>query len=226
MSVTDIDLQAHSQGRIAGLLALSARFRAVMTAIVAGFTEVKTAIRSVDTVLDLDNQSGVVLDLIGALVGQPRRLNSGNPRIFFADDTSYKFAIRARIVKNITKADGVTPWIERIYQVLLTIITDANTYPPEGPVSYNFPLWAIDRRMTITICIGRAVTEHEAALLTQADLLPIPDGVRLLFTQWNDEAPVMGFIGQTGANVSGYGDRKYPSRGGRLAERIHPHGNP
>lgn len=83
MSVADIDLQAHAQGRVAGLLARSTRFRAVVAAFVAGFESVLGAFRSIDQMLDIDTQSGVVLDIIGRLVGQPRRLLSAEPRSFF-----------------------------------------------------------------------------------------------------------------------------------------------
>lgn len=257
MSIPDVDLQAQSQKRITGAMARSARFRAVVSAIVAGFTKVKEALQSIDRMLDIDTQGGVVLDIIGALVGQPRRLIGAAPRSFFGfkiespgsfqrslpygdrahtdrggvlwnrgasltagafmDDATYRFAIRARIIKNNLRPDG-EPWIEKLYRSLLLILPDANL--PGPPVVHVFPLFATRGRMQITVCIGRPLSSREVALLTQADLLPIPDGVLLQFTQWDDTKPVMGFKGQQRANVAGYGDRAHPTRGGRLAERV------
>jgi Protein of unknown function (DUF2612) len=251
MSVEDFDLQAHTQERISGHLALSVRFRAVVTAIVAGFVEVKNALRSIDSMMDIDGQGGVGLDIIGKIIGQPRRLLGAAPRSFYGfridgpgafqraltygdrahtergglmwgrgqvltgsalmTDPDYRFAIRARIVKNNTKPDGVTPWIERIYQVLLLIL-------PDG-ANHAFPLFALNERMVITICIGRPVSAREVALLTQADLIPVPNTMQLRFTQWDDSLSVFGFAGQS-ANVAGFGDRAHASWGGRFAERI------
>lgn len=249
MSTPDVDLHALSQGRISGLLSRSDRFKNYIRAIVETFVDVKEAIRSVDLVLDIDNQFGVNLDKIGAIVGQPRRLLGAAPRSFFGfritepgdfgrprgygdrgqptwggamwsrgrpltgsalmQDSDYKFAIKARILKNNIRVDGVTAWINRVYAILWLIFPD----------HAEFPLFIVAGGMQMTICIGRRPNGREFALMLQANIIPVPQGVFLRATCWDDSQAVFGFRGQTVANVATYGDRAYPSRGGRFAER-------
>lgn len=250
MSVAAVDMNALAQSRVAGALTKSRKFRAYVGVLADVFTEVRDALLTIEGVLDIDNQQGVVLDLIGAIVGQPRRLLGAAPRSFFGfkitspgdfarprgfgdranstwggamwsrgaslagsalmQDADYKFALKARIKKNNLRLDGVQSWIDQLYDIIYLVIPD----------HAEFPLFITARGMSITLCFGRKLLGREVALLLQAGILPIPQGRALRATCWDDTEKVLGFRGQTVANISCMGDRAYPTRGGRFAERV------
>lgn len=104
----------------------------------------------------IDTAEGDVLDIIGVLVGQPR-LTIDNVTL---TDARYRVFIRARIIKNNTRAtrEDIIAMVTFIFDV--TSVTIA-----EG-----------DREYSVTL-VGD-LTADERALISTANLLPKPAGIR------------------------------------------------
>jgi len=124
-------------------------------------------------------------------------------------DSDYRFAIKARIIKNFTRADGVKAHLERMYDILRLIFTDS---------AAGYPLHLFDEGMHIELGIGKIPTVREAVLLLGADILPIPQGVSFGATCWKHETGAYGFKGY--AESRPMGDRAHPGRGAAFAERV------
>jgi hypothetical protein len=256
MSVPTVDIATQAQSRIAGLLRASARFRARIAALVESFVDARDALLSLDTLLDVDTQEGVNLDVIGRIVGQPRRLLGAVPRSFFSfaiegggsfqralgmgdrarsqqggamwnrgaslassaliDTAAYRLAIKARIVKNNLRLDGTKPWVEYILDVLDLILTD-HWYNPYL-LQWTYPVRIHAGGMHIEIGLGKQPSARSVALIMGAGLLPVPQGVGLGGTYWDDSLGAFGFAGKPSALAMG--DRAQPGRGGPFAERI------
>jgi len=111
--------------------------------------------------LDIDLNSGVQLDLIGRLIGQPRLILSGS----LVSDVTYRVLLKSRIAKNTSDCtfDSIIDLMSFVTDLQVNGITD-----PED--------------MTFAISFGQAVPAEIQDLLNNADIVPKPQGVR--FTGW------------------------------------------
>jgi hypothetical protein len=250
MSADDVDIEARALARIAGSLRSSDRFCAYIEALASEFAEVKDGIRTLDSLMDVDNIGGVNLDVIGEIVVLRRKILGAAPKEFFGfreeggitflhakpygdransvaggvfynrgdsledpalmGDGVYRFALKAKMIKNTTKLTGEKAWVEKIYDVLFLIFYDHTG---------SYPIWIREGGMVIEIGIGTIPMLRQVALAF-ADLLPIPMGVSVGFTVWDDALPVFNFADADTAHGAPYGDRAFPSRGGVFAERM------
>jgi hypothetical protein len=249
MSTDDVDIEAQAQARIAGSLRDSARFRNYVAAITSELDHVKDGIRTLDAVMNIDAMGGVNLDRIGEIVNLRRKLMGSAPKRYFGfrpdgpgdyqyakpqgdraqpllggmfyerggsltdpapmEDNIYRHALKAKCIKNTTRLDGSKAWVEKIYDVLFLIFPDA-----------TFPIWIYEGGMCIEVGIGTVPSLKQVALLVMAGIIPVPMGVDIAFTYWDDTAPVFAFADSAVTHPAPYGDRAYPARGGVFAERI------
>jgi hypothetical protein len=83
MSIGDLDIVAQGLGRICGAHVGKPKFTAWVTALLQEGADIKSALEQLYTLVDVDASTGVQLDVIGALVGQPRRLTGALVNAFF-----------------------------------------------------------------------------------------------------------------------------------------------
>lgn len=116
-------------------------------------------------------------------------------------DPEYRLLIRAKIVKNHSKATN-----EDVLQGLAYL--------------FNAPMAVCEDLggMAIGVAIGRQLTFQEKALILALDILPRPTGVRIAWRSTFDANRHFGFQGHTLA--SGFGEEGQPSVGGFLAEEF------
>ena len=128
-------------------------------------TDYATFIHVFVNAFDLDRAVGQQLDIIGRYVGVSRMLNfqpSGGESPLLNDDT-YRFLIRATIVKNTWKGN-----VEDLYSAWKILFS-------------NIPLFQIQdlQDMTFNVVIGGDFTTFETELITKGYIVPKPEGVRI-----------------------------------------------
>jgi len=135
-------------------------------------------------------------------------------------DPEYRLLIRAKIVKNHSRAT-----VEDIIAGLVYMFNIPGTPLVPHPQAPGEPLSgprviAVDDLggMRINIGIGRPLTFLEKQLISQYDLLPRPAGVQIYIkTNFNSDG-FFGFYGQPGAK--GFGEVGDPTVGGVFAEKF------
>lgn len=127
---------------------------------------IEDAIQSLVAILDIDNAGGVVLDLIGRLVGQPR--SAGVTQ----DDATYRLYLKARIAASRSEGDP-----ESIYAVFALLYAGAKLCITQSPV----------RSFTLTIS-GIAITDAEAqaGLAFLGDAKEATDGAVMVWQEIDD----------------------------------------
>jgi hypothetical protein len=191
---------------------------------------------------------GVNLDVVGARIGQPRRIPGAVPRQLFGwDDDASALAFgeetderlggvwynEGETLSSDAVLDDTTYRIAiRARKVLnaLTTVTADDVYRFLKFVMPDFatfvvggviaPFQVFDMGgMTYEIEVRRQPTLLEEVLLTQAEIMPRPAGVsRPIITWWVPGAATFGFDDDDLA--SGWGEESDPTAGGVFAEEI------
>lgn len=102
-------------------------FEALVRAFVAPIQTLEDALWELLTLRTIDTGSGVTLDAIGAIIGEPRTTQT--------DDDEYRPYLRARIATN--RSDGTVEALIRVCRVLLNdpaVQVRVRTYPPASIV--------------------------------------------------------------------------------------------
>lgn len=91
-------------------------------------TQLTTTFEDIRTILDVDNTSGVWLDIVGTIVGEAPRLWSGvTPAI---SDTDYRVLIKNRIALN--SGNGT---MEDVIRAIRRFLLDAGSTPPTDMIT-------------------------------------------------------------------------------------------
>lgn len=180
----------------------------------------------------LDTAEGVQLDLLGALVGQPRTLIDANLITFFGFLGDFQSDSYGDInIPGVGSVwwDGITPkkgnvtLNDSLYRILIKAkisknITNATPEELIGFANFMFSTSGSDildeGGAKFRILIGRALTREEVGLLRYVNheasysskLFPKPIGVRMDFSSFNYEAF---FAFQGVVNAKGYGEITY-----------------
>jgi hypothetical protein len=97
-----MDYEAEAVARVQSQDQGDERFKAMVRAVVAPFSELDGLLDQITAIFDYANSTGVSLDKVGDIVGQPRLLPNGN----VASDAEYRILIGARIARNVCKTTG------------------------------------------------------------------------------------------------------------------------
>lgn len=148
----------------------------------------------------IDTAEGEVLNLLGELVGQPR-LVVDNVAL---TDAQYRVYIRARIIKNNTRAtrEDIITMLTFIFDVSGVVITEG------------------DREYLVTI-IG-SLSSDERALISSADLLPKPAGIRDNYIVADSDSAfyMPSFGGPVPPTAGTFGSYLTPGTGGLFASLL------
>lgn len=118
--------------------------------------EIELPLQKLIDLLDIDNQEGALLDIVGRIVNMPRN----DPLL--EDDAVYRVLIKSKIYKNNsdTRMDSISDALEVITGVGTVTVQDLQD-------------------MTFMIHFGDPMTDLVRQLLVTFDLVPRPQGVRL-----------------------------------------------
>lgn len=142
-------------------------------------------------ILDIDAASGVLLDIVGVIVGQPRPsvdasiLNLAGAQVIMPDEY-YRVLIRAKVAKNtsIATIDDMVSSIRAITGIDNFNIDDAQD-------------------MTFSVIFGEELGVAERIMLTNFDILPRPQGVKFTGFVESVAGEYFGYLGDPNARPYG-----------------------
>jgi len=249
--MNSINHSALAQSRIVGQYRNSPKFMAWVSKVCEAFDDIEAALTVIAQLDDIEARvsgvylvNGVNLDVVGARIGQPRRIPGAVPRQLFGwddDDSALAFG-----EEDDERAGGVW-WTEGetlnadavlddvSYRIAirgrkllntLTIVNANDVYEFLAFVIPDYthlgwvPFQVFDLGgMSFEVEIRRATSLLEQVLLTQADLMPRPVGVgKPIVTCWTYGVPTFGFDDDDLAE--GFGEETDPDAGGVFAEEI------
>lgn len=236
MSSTPIDHKALGRSRVAAQYLDSSKFLAFIDALLTPVQELEGVFQQLAMLPDIDWAEGVNLDIIGDIVGVERVIPNSIPVQFFGfdgqpgaqvfgeegvrgigsrfrdelepdtatsvlADPEYRLLIRAQIVKNHAKStnEDAIAGLAYLFGATRIVVEDLGG-------------------MGIGISIGRALTFLEKAMVTNLDILPRAQGVRIKWRSTFESSNYFGFDGQTGA--MSFGEEGSPTVGGLFAEEF------
>lgn len=138
------------------------KFHDLSDAVLSLPTATGTAVESFDTAFDIENATGVQLDIIGALVGATRLLNyapATGDRLM--DDDEFRVVIRLTIAKN--GWDGTFGSIQETYDEIFS-----------KSVTFSY---TDGQDMSLVIDVYGAIGTREIEILENSGLLLMPVGV-------------------------------------------------
>lgn len=208
-----IDLSALAKSRILWQYRNGASYRQWIDTLPAISQEgIATPADTLYNILDIDAQEGAQLDLLGRIVGVRRQAIVVNDETatFSLDggqlgddegqltaksynstspfgDAAFRLLIRARISRNTNDAtiDGIIR--------ALSFVVDQNDIRVQDNLN-----------MTFTVYFGEELTGVQRFVLDNYDIIPRPQGVRLLGYL---EAPLVTQLGEDGAQLGGFRDQ-------------------
>jgi hypothetical protein len=236
MSSLPIDHKALGRSRIATQYLDSTKFLAFIEALLTPLQELEDVFQQISMLPDIDWAEGINLDVIGDIVGVDRVIPDAIPVQFFGfegqpgatvfgeedvpgigsrfrdedesdavtsvlADPEYRLLIRAQIVKNHAKStnEDVIAGLSYLFSATRIVVEDLGG-------------------MGIGISIGRELTFLEKAMVTNLDILPRAQGVRIKWRSTFDATNYFGFDGQPGA--LSFGEEGQPTVGGLFAEEF------
>ena len=164
-------------------------------------SEIEDTLDNIIEFIDLDNQTGALLTVIGNIVGQPR------DHELLQDDDIYRIIIKSKVFKNTSycRIDGIREAIETITGTLVFVIYD-------------------NQDMTYTIVFSSALSDTLRTLLITFDIIPRPQGVKIEgIIEPAESEPYFGVSepGETPPSyMGGFSEKGYSSSGGQLSEKL------
>lgn len=212
-----IDHEELALSRIATQFRETVKFKGYIRALLSEANNIEQALQDMITLRSVDNATGFTLDIIGALVGQPRVVFDASSLLYFGfdgasnvdsfgddanpnfgsrfksiseasgnaripEDPEYRLLIRARIARNSSKGT-----IEDIIQAVAYLVT-----APEIRLQET-------GEASLSIGIGRPLTNNEKSLIRTSNLIPKPAGVTLTDLYDYEAGASFGFVGAEGA---------------------------
>lgn len=183
----------------------------------------------------LDTAVGVQLDILGAIVGQPRTLIDSSVLTFFGFDTApgagsfgdeNNTGLGARFRADGESTTGVLRLSDPEYRVfvkakVLKNVTDCTAddvaehvrFLTSAPTAYVIDVGPA----TAQVNIGRLLNDNEKIFVKDEDIIPKPAGVAYTFVEYegNDAFAFAGVPGTTG-----FGDETDPTVGGSFASEF------
>jgi hypothetical protein len=254
MSSNPIDHAALARSRVVAQYRNSPKFMAWVGKVCEAFDDIEAALLVIAQLDDIEAQNpdgsyvvtGVNLDVVGARIGQPRRIPGAVPRQLFGwDDDASALAFgeetdervggvwynEGETLNNDAVLDDVTYRIAlraRKYLNTLTVVDAIDVYTflqfvmPEYTACPMVPFQVFDLGgMAYQVEVRLIPTLLEEVLLAQAELMPRPVGVdRPIITYWDPTVATFGFDDDPNATAA-FGEETDPTAGGVFAEEIH-----
>lgn len=239
-----IDHVALGLSRVAKQFQNSPKFLAYLTTLLQMNQTVETLLQSMYELPDIDQMSGVNLDVIGRIVGISRVIPNAIELVYFgfdgfADQTIFgelgQNGIGSRLYDLGDPISESTSLGDVEYRLLLKAKIMKNTSHATGEdienvLSFVFgaPIVNVDDfgGMNIGLSIGQQLTQLEQAILTQIDLLPRPACVLIVSVTSFDPTDYFGFSELSGAvyqpGALGFGELGVDGIGGVFAEMFVP----
>lgn len=188
--------------------------------------------------LDIDKMSGINLDVIGAIVGQPRTVIAASGVVFFGfspDPQANSFGdpnnptVGGRLRAPGESLTGNKRLIDSEYRVFIRARIAKNhvASTPDAVISGIKFILNDDTPVYVTtayprpghgrIMLGRVLNLNEQYLLTEGDLMPVTAGVTYHLRDFDTR--VFGFKGAS-FPVGGFGDPAVPGSGAPFARLL------
>ncbi len=192
--------------------------KAELTKMLEGYENIYVFFRDFLPSFDLDRANGHRLDIIGRIVGLPRLIDTIIPKEYFGfrdqnkskgfnegfmyrksdgafsslllDDAQYRRLLKAKIIKNTSKATitGIASLQESIH-----VLFGENAYVVDN------------KDMTITVYIDE-VQEEEFVIIRALGLIPSPQGVGINLSTEDTTTIYLGFKRDTSEDAGGFGN--------------------
>lgn len=164
------------QGLLTSQYKMSPRLNRFLFYMLKKFDDVSMALVSMDGLMDIDNASGAVLDMLGSVVGAARKVgftpsNGVSPVL---DDNTYRMYIKARAYAN--RWDGTIDGLQSAWRVI---------FPDMSIIIHD------NQNMTANIFVQGSVTSIMQDLIENGYIVPRPEGV--LYNYTFSSLPVFGF---------------------------------
>jgi hypothetical protein len=234
VSTTSWDASELAASRICGAHVGKPKFLAEVQARAQTWKDIQVQFRKLYTLYDIDASTEDRLDRIGALIGQPRRLENAVPQSFFGfayegagyahpmpfgGDPSVKgerfWDSGTALGSSIDMPDALYRRAIRARIVRNSIRPSTGTGPLDAIYACLFEILPDYKDITLTvqhagdmsltISVGRALTPEEMSLILYAGILPIPAAVGWHLTTWNATAKVFGFNDTISLHGAGVG---------------------
>lgn len=189
--------QAIALGRVAAQYKASPRFLAFLGAIVAPLDELEALFQIIALQSDIDVAAGTQLDVIGDIVGVSRTIPASIPissfgfedsvpdASIFGELTDPSIGSRFRNLREAATASTVVADPEFRLLIRAKIVKNhSHGYGNEiiAGLAYVFDIDEItidEGDMTMQVGIGRILTFQEKAMISDLDILPRPQGVKI-----------------------------------------------
>ncbi len=240
----DLKLQEQAKSRIAGHLVDSDKFAGEIEARISILEEARVGLASLESMTDIDASEGVQLDIIGAIVGQPRRVEKAVSKWFFGwDDEGHALGFGEADDPSVggvwyTEGDGTTASAlldDVTYRRCIRMRVAYNTTgsDPDKPMLeyvYDvlrliFPDWSPDAYeltvydeggMCLTCYVGVQPDDLQTALLKYAHVVPLNSCVSMTILVGGTFA----FDDSPGTGLLGFDEESAPGGGGTFAEEL------
>lgn len=196
--------------------------------------ELEQVIQDINLTRSIDDASGVNLDVIGRIVGQPRIVINASDVTYFgfngASNADSFGTVEDNSVGGIWKSgqettDGFRLLTDTEYRFYLKARIFRNyMYPNINQLNKFYSLFfgvetihIVDGRLEYQVNIGRILNDNEKNILLNADIMPEVVGVIINYGEY-DGTNVFGFLEDP--NSKGFGDDNDPDVGGTFASDI------
>lgn len=251
MSVTTVNHAAVAVSRLTGLYYDKAKWKAFLAMVASCFDDIEAVLPVLARLDDVDATDGgaylafgVNLDILGARVGQPRRITNSIPVLLFGWDedddalpwgeddgelTGGSWYEEGQSLTSDALMDDAT------YRVAIrmrrdtiashrptfdTILTGLLYIFPDVPDLGSYGLVLEELTGVVLLGIGRQPTHLEVALLKYSGAFAKPAGVEITGYWWTSGSPTFAFDDDPDPDAAGWGEEDDPDAGGVLAEEF------
>lgn len=252
MSSTPLNHAELAVSRLTGLYQDKLKWRAFVALLASAFDDLETVLETISRLDDVDARKsddsylvgGVNLDVLGARIGQPRRITAATPLLYFGwdeDDEALGWGEDDEELSGgswyedgqPTTADALMD--DPTYRVAIrlrrlknmvkelsleTIIDGLLFIFPDLEDLGAYALVLYDLTGVVLIGLGRQPTPLELALLRKTNAFPKPAGVALAGYWWSYGSDTFSFDDDLDPGAAGWGEEGDPDAGGVFAEEF------
>lgn len=247
MSVTPLNHATLAASRLTGLYQDKVKWKAFVAMVASCFDDLEAVLARIIPLdnIDVPFLEGILLDTLGARVGQARRISQALPVMLFGwdDDTDalgWSEDDPAGLTGGSWHEDGAPLYADAImddatYRTAIrmrilknrtkvvnleTLITSTLYLFPDLLTLGTYALVLTEYTGTVVLGIGRVPTQLEVGLLRYTGAFPKPAGISLGGYWWTAGTPTFAFDDDPDPDAAGWFEEGSPSSGGTFAEEF------
>lgn len=251
MSVSPMSHAVTAQSRLTGLYADKARWSQFVTMVASAFDDLEAVLATLTRLDDIDARDGtrylnggVNLDVLGARLGQPRRITNSIPVLLFGWDDDVDALpwgeddgeltggswyedgqatasdallddASYRVVLRLRRAKNVTKALS-----LDSLVSALMAIFPDATTLGPYALVLTETTGTVLFGLGRQPQPLELALLKYSGAFPKPAGVAIGGYWWTTGSPTFAFDDDSDPDAAGWAEESDPDAGGVFTEEF------